>query len=428
MTDPTPTRMPEGQPVDKRLSALLRSLRSGAVLRVTYRPDGSVRQVSLGPTSPHPDVVPLAVAAGAVVERRRRPSPLVEGGAVVEYVAAAEGLAAPVAELERKRAKKPVRVRRTTRPKAPPAKTASPTPDRASGPPANPEPPAKPRKRKPRPPKGPALPTSIRPLPDGTECVTREDAMARFGCTVKALQAACHKGLVDRGQPFRPPGRSGAPCVPIALTERTLAYARTAWDGGPRDRGPVALPPAGTEVLQRELFDLLGLAHSATGRPARALHADGPWRYRVEGSPRQGKLYRVGPELVAVLERLGWRPSVEPAPEPEPAPPWRGRPWRGRPVELVAGDELLQGEMLAALGMSASASNAAARAVKKLRRPGDGTAWLYRVDDALVGLLDELGFAVTVRPPDSSGDGAADVEDWRQLAATAAPTETPVFQ
>ena len=436
MTDPTPTTHATGVPTDKRAAPLRHHLERGGTVRLTARGDVE-RRLPSGQVAGRygRDVLDLALAEGWLVEDRRRESPL---GPVVEYRAASVELAEPVEEPKPKRAKKPTRVKRTTRPKVPSAKTAS-----------APKPAPKPRKRKPR--KTVDLPASPRKLADGTECVSRAELAGRWGVTAHAVASAVSKGRIDSGGRFAVGGHAGRVSRSVALTPRTLAYAEAVW--GRREkmafrdhsrcggRGVRARSPRGgrvelvdgAELTQRQLAAALGYAGAGPDSMTRTCAAV-PDRYVDPANYRRGRLYRVGPELVEAAASLGVEvvlvsaaPEAAPEPPPAPAPPAPAAPWAGREVELEAGAELLQGEVLAALGMSASASNAAARAVKKLRRKGDGTAWLYRVDDALVGLLDELGFAVTVRPPESSGDGAADVEDWRQLAATAAPTETPVF-
>jgi len=426
VTDPAgPTYAAQAAPPDKRAAPLRRHLERGGSVRLAANGDVE-RRLPSGQVAGRygRDVLELALAEGWLVEARRRETPL---GDVVEYVATAAPAAESKPETKRRPAK-PRRVKRTTRAK-------SPTPS-ASGAPAS-----GPRRKRSRPKdrlvggrlRKTDLPTEPAPLPDGTECVPRDEARERLGCSAKALAQALHKGHVDPGGPFIPAGAMGGPRSSVALTEKTLAYARRTWGGGP-DAAPGAEPEPledGTECLTRpEAADRLGTTPE-----------------RLNGAVFRGKVdlgpaYVVGGRTVASVALTArtlayaeavWVRGERPSRWAERTPP--PPPWLGRAVELEAGAVLLQGRLLEALGFHQSSTNRAARAVAALRTPGDGSAWLYRVDDELVAALEELGFVVTLTPPASaeepteaerpapSGDG-----HWSSLLPAApAPVDTPLF-
>jgi len=419
-----------GAEADKRAAPLRRAIEAGGSVRLTafghvQRRDRTGRVCG----EYGRDVLELALAEGWLVEARRRETPV---GVVVEY--RLEGAPAVPEPEPAKRASKPKRVERTKRKPSPSASVGRPT-----DPPRRAEP-----KRRTVSRRDPSLPTSPQPLPDGTESLSVAAVAARYGVPEKTVRSAVRGERVDRGPGYLPEGYSGRPRMAVALTDRTRDYAAENWAPDPPRR--VELPD-GAEVLQRELTDALGLGRGPN--VAAALEAV-PNRYVVPGAPRRGRLYRVGHELVEAASALGrslgrpvevvLRPpegdEAEPAVDPArwKAPEPKAGPWEGREVTLERGTELVQRELLAALGMRPTANNRATRALLPLRRKGHGNAWLYRVDDELVELLKGHGFAVTLTPP-ASVDQATEAErpapsgdgHWSSLLPETRPVDTPHF-
>ena len=172
--------------------------------------------------------------------------------------------------------------------------------------------------------RGTSLPAEPPPLADGTECISRDAAAERFGCTPKALQQAVYNGRIDSGDPYLPEGARGGPRVPVALTDKTQRYAERVWvqgekmafrddaqcgRQGPRpelrrlDDGRVSLV-RGSEMLKRQVAEAFG--YKAPNAPAFARTIERvPSRYVSEANPRRGRLFRVGRELVEAGACLG---------------------------------------------------------------------------------------------------------------------------
>lgn len=290
----TQTSNPDVNPADKRAAALRRNLARGGSVRVTafghvQRRDASGRVVGNYAS----DVLAIALVEGWLVEASRRKSGV---GEVVEYrlVEVADPAPAP-------RTPSPKRATRRTvaRPAQKPPAAKKPKPAAAKKPAAK-----TPRKvRRSR--VTVHYPATPQPLADGTECITRDDAVARWGCSISALRSAVQNRRVDCGSGYRPPGARGVAQIPIALTPKTLAYAESVWlrstatPGTPRVRigrfGP-PLPESpnplacGAESLTIEAtVDRFGTTVAAVQQALYKGRVDrgGPWRSAgTKGLPR----------------------------------------------------------------------------------------------------------------------------------------------
>ena len=285
-------------PPEKR-AGVLRALleRGGSVRRTTWGQIERRERSGRAAGKYAADVLAVGLEAGWLVEARRVPADRLPGPHDhVEYqLAAAASAPAAVATPT---TETPKRVKRTVRRKAVPA----PKPKAVAKPKAN-------RKPVPKAGRQPDVPAVPPPLPDGTACLGLPEFAARYGVTVSAVSQALRRRNVDAGRRFRTPGRRGQAERSVALTPKTLAYAEATW----ADHGPptVALPPAGAEVLQGDLARAMGYAVRPPARRLRQLAAAAPWRYVNPANHRVGKLYRVGPQLVAVLEGMGYAVAVE---------------------------------------------------------------------------------------------------------------------
>ncbi len=280
----------------------------------------------------------------------------------------------------------------------------------------------------------------------------------------------------------RPTRRKAAPAPSASAPRRAEPVAERKPKKRVRVRQvlPTSPPPTadGHECLTVEdAAERWGVTPNAVRQAAHKGRVDKGTGFLPAGAKGRARLsVAVTPRTLAYAGEV-WG-SADPARWTTPAP--KRAPWHGRAVALERGAVLLQGEVLAALGMGPAANNRASRALLPLRRKGHGNAFLYRVDDALVSLLEELGFVVTLThparldaeagTPDTlgkgerlpapaatgeaagaaevatapSGDGAAlpfavevitaaeaDVRlgrvDWREMADRRAPIDTPVF-
>lgn len=275
---------PVHNPAEKRAAALRGHLERGGSVRVTAFGSAERRDPTGRVCGRYADdVVRLGLAEGWLAETRRRATPL---GEVVEYALRVTEAAEAKPETVR-RPKKPVRVKRTVRKHGAPSAQA----------------PKRKRVRKPAARKYPPTPQS---LDDGTECITIEQAVERWGCSRKALGMAKHNRRVDVGPKYWPKSQGGGtPSVAIALTPKTLAYAHLVWVEGRRptasaprsrkSRSKRSLPPApvplddGTECIARDA------AAERWGCDVRSVHAavgkrrvDVGERYRPVGAKGPG--------------------------------------------------------------------------------------------------------------------------------------------
>ena len=160
-------------------------------------------------------------------------------------------------------------------------------------------------------PSGSAEPSAPAELDGGAPC---QAAARRTGTDPGPARLEDLSDLSDdepAPEPMTVPETRPATAAPVLI-----ATAGTGGDPQP-DRGACTLTPMGTELLQRDLIDALGGGDARFGHVGRIVQA-APFRYRDPERPRSGKLYAVGPELVALVEAEGY--AVEHR-EAEPEPP-----------------------------------------------------------------------------------------------------------
>ena len=333
----TPAQTATGSPTEARAAVVRKALaRDGGTVRQTTLASGGVRaerKLPSGRTAGQvpPDVVALGLREGWLVKARTAPT-------VATYELAAPAEKAKPAPKRERTAQRVTRRTVARKPSGSPAANAKPQP-KAPQPkapqPKAPQPKApKPKAPKPAKPKAskyrPRTPLVPPPTASGDECVTVEQAVERWGCTPRQIERARSLRRVDVGPRYRVEGRRGT-SLSIALTTETLAYAQAVWVEGDLQHGrktrrralagTVALPPMGSELLQRELLGAMGhgkglMKNHGIGR---ALRESGAWR-RPSWDLRL-RLYLVGPELVGVLEAEGFTVEVAPGEGQPLAPP-----------------------------------------------------------------------------------------------------------